>query len=166
MRLSTTKDIVLLHGNCTSGYHGNRLSFSSTLSVQTTPKRAMIKLFMWYWLIFCVWCSRCSKSTHQAKNQAKEQERKDKRQTHTIKHIIFYLLAFIRFSSWSLFFSSRLPSIWSFLSFSHHPSHVYISDFFSFLSYLWCYVTVSLRLLFVMFSECFIINDPERVSEQ
>jgi hypothetical protein len=32
--------------------------------------------------------------------------------------------------------------------------------------YLWRYVTVSPRLLFVMFSECFIINDPERASEQ
>lgn len=69
LRHLTTIDVAMLHGNCMMSYHGNRASLSSPLLSgpnRQKAKRATIKrkLFMWYWLIFCVWCSRCAMEQH------------------------------------------------------------------------------------------------------
>lgn len=62
LRLSTTKDIAYSLCSMEMVWRVIMAIDFFPPSSQTKLKRAMIKLFMWYWLIFCVWCSRCSEN--------------------------------------------------------------------------------------------------------
>lgn len=157
LRHLTTKDFVVFAGSCMMSYIMAVEFLAFPEPSKQTKKSDDKKLFMWYWLIFCVWCSSVLQTTF-GMNGKCIGRRKNKRQTLTQSNagILFYLpfLVVVKASSCHLSQPSSLqPSI----------ARIWLSFF---LFYLWCYVTVSLRLLFVMFSECFIINDPERVSEQ
>lgn len=93
-------------------------------------------------------------------------QKRQEADTHTIK--------FKHCRSSSILFSYLFRSSWRSLLFLCHLSRVFIPSaiivckpytyltFLFSLFYLCLYVTISPRLLFVLFSECFIINDPER----
>lgn len=145
-------------------YHGNRVSsFARFLSKATwapIARKAAYERETFYAILIdflCVISLGVGKTTF---------AKRDKRQTPTqsSSNISTLLLSCFRIYSAHLeafFFAIYLES-----SFLQPSSCVYISDFPFSLFYLCLYVTVSPRLLFVLFSECFIINDPERVSEQ
>lgn len=142
-------------------YHGNRVSsffcFLSQATWAPIAKQAAYEKGTFYAILIDFLCAislGVVKTTF---------AKRDKRQTPTqsSSNISALLLSCFRIYSVHLeeaFFF--LPFISSFHSFSHHRVYTYLTFLFS-LFYLCLYVTISPRLLFVLFSECFIINDPE-----
>lgn len=139
------------------------LSLKQTQRTKKEKTKSDDKNFMCYWLIFCVWCSRCSETTL-AKRMSmgdslfygRMEMGRQEANTHAY-HQTHYFLSFRNFfcslqlwffsffTSWSLL----LPFISSFLSLwpIHRVLciHAQIWLFFPFSRfYLWCYVTVSL----------------------